>query len=152
MKNLVKQISKITYTDENLIFRPEEEVKACLLNGELVLQLEQGKLIGFVICKQLAGGYLELGSLYVMEEARGKGVAKKLIEKVLRSAQGKKILLRTKNSYLKQYFKEKGFVPVKLKTNPLLAGIYLYDRFSNLQKFNNFIKTVNKKSCVLVKK
>jgi N-acetylglutamate synthase-like GNAT family acetyltransferase len=148
MKDIVQEISFVTKHEKNLMFRSEREIKHAVLHDELITIFEGEELIGFVVVKSLQKDIVEIGCLYVFPQFRGQGKGKELMQKALKKAAGKTILIRTKEKKLKELFESWGLKKVSLKRNWYVAYIYLKDRLLHPIKFSTFLKSVNGGSCV----
>lgn len=89
--------------------------------GTLLLALENGKAIGSIAYQQLSPEICEMKRMYVLEAYRGKGIGRKLVEKLIAKAQ------------------ESGYSLMRLDTHPRMTtahalygsmGFYEIDRYN----------------------
>lgn len=150
-KGLIEAISKISESEPTLVFRPVRELGQAriIVATEPDQELSHSDIKGFVCLLPFNRKYIELGTLYVAESERGKGLAKSLVEKAIEIAP-LDIVTRTNVTPLKSYLKRLGFKPVMIKSNLRLTARFTLSRASSLKKFKKFLDTLNRNSCLFI--
>jgi GNAT superfamily N-acetyltransferase len=150
-RGIISMVSRVSETESTLVFRPIRELHEAVI----VVAIEEGEdagqrqIKGFVCLLPFNRRYIELGTLYVAESERGKGLAKSLVEKAIEIAP-LDIITRTNVSPLKSYLKRLGFKPVMIKSNLRLTARFTLSRASSLKKFKKFLDTLNRNSCLFI--
>jgi ribosomal protein S18 acetylase RimI-like enzyme len=151
VKNLAETISKITKEDENLIFKPVKDIQKCIQEGGLITKKIKGELAGFVLITKLNSILIEIGSLYVYPKFRNNGLAKELLTEAITTTENKRTFIRTKSKPLIAFMENNNFQKISLRLKPRLALRIFISRCSSFSRAKNFIKSINKKSCSLLK-
>ncbi len=144
-QNIIELVSRISETEPTLVFRPTRELREAII----VVAGENESIKGFVCLLPFNRKFIELGTLFVTESERGKGLAKQLVEKAIEIAPID-IVTRTNVSPLKSYLKRLGFKPVMIKSNLRLTARFTLSRASSLKKFKKFLDTLNRNSCLFI--
>ncbi len=149
--NIIRRVSEISETEPTLVFRPIRELRQAIVAVVAEQDEEPANkgIKGFVCLLPFNRKYIELGTLYVAEAERGKGLAKKLVEKAIEIAP-QDIVTRTNVSPLKSYLKRLGFKPVMIKSNLRLTARFTLSRASSIKKFKKFLDTLNRNSCLFI--
>lgn len=106
--------------------------------NQFIVAKDDDKLIGCVRIKEMADDCLELASLVVLEEYRGKGIGSKLIKEILKKEKRRPIYLLCFMER-KNFYSNLGFTLIEKESLPDVLKKEYERVFDNLKKLNKEI-------------
>lgn len=125
MKSDAEIISEITRRETRLLYYFPEEIKATIGAGRAVLIKENGELAAFALWDYYGNDWIEIHTIYVRPEDRGRGYSRWLIEEIKNRLAGfrGRIFFFTTSPIIMKIGEELGFKKRSLFSLP--AGILL---------------------------
>ena len=140
---LVKSISEISKKEIPLLYYYPKEVERAISDGRLITVCENGKNIGFGFWHSY-GNWIELSTMYIAPEFRGKGYLHKLIDAIRLKLQDKipNLFLFTQAPQVVRVIENFGFGPASLSSLPFSVLAKLILHRLNLRRWLSYAKHI----------